>query len=45
MAIPYLFGAKIKAKAKAKPKEGLQTCFSMFRLVNKKTDIDGSRRK
>jgi hypothetical protein len=31
-----LFGAKIKAKARAKPKEGLQTCFSMFRFVNKK---------
>jgi hypothetical protein len=45
MAIPYLFGAKIKAKPRAKPKEGLQTCFGMFRFVNKKTDIDGSRRK
>jgi hypothetical protein len=35
MAIPYLFGAKIEAKARAKPKEGLQTCFSMFRFVKK----------
>ena len=27
MAIPQLFRAKIEPKAKAQPKEGLQTCF------------------
>jgi hypothetical protein len=26
-----LFGAKIEAKARAKPKEGLETCSSLFR--------------
>ncbi len=43
MAIPYLFGARIEAKARAKPKpnEGLGTCFSMFRIVKK----NGYRRK
>jgi hypothetical protein len=31
MAVHYLLRAKIEAKARAKPKEGLGTCFSLFR--------------
>jgi hypothetical protein len=30
MAVHYLFRANIEAKARAKPKEGLGTCFSLF---------------
>jgi hypothetical protein len=36
MAVHYLFRAKIEGKARAKPKEGLGTCFSLFRPFSAK---------
>jgi hypothetical protein len=42
MAVHYLLRAKIEAKARAKPKEGLGICFSLFRPFFSKTDIRGN---
>jgi hypothetical protein len=45
LSLSCLIEAKIEAKARAKPNKGLGTCFSMFRCIKTKTEVDGSRRK